>query len=75
MSDLSVFSFLEDTSGFNELLSELSKELSDSGEGLLVNVGGEFTEGNNDGLQEGLVGLVLAESLLDGVELGFDLSE
>lgn len=75
VSDLSIFGFLEDTSGFDELLSELGEELSNSGECFLVDVGGQFGKGSNDGLEESRVGLVFSESLLDGIEFGLDLSE
>lgn len=75
MSNLSVFSFLEDTSSLNKLLSELSKELGDSSEGFLVNVSGELSKSSDDGSEESFVSRLLVESFLYGFIFGFDLCE
>jgi hypothetical protein len=70
---LSLFDFSELVSGGDELLSNLGKEIEDSDDGLVVNLGSELGKSLDDGLEEGVLGF--SELGLDLVESALDLSE
>jgi hypothetical protein len=48
---LSLFSLLEHVSALDQLLSEFAEELCDLLDGLRVDVGGQLSQGGNDGLE------------------------
>jgi hypothetical protein len=72
---LSLFRLLKNVSGFDKLLSELTQQLGDLLDGFGVDVGGQFSQGCNDGLEQGLVGCVFLKLLLDGIVAGLNLCE
>jgi hypothetical protein len=72
-SGLLVLGFLQNSSGFNQLLSQLDEQLHDLLNGFMVNLGGQFGQGSDDGLEQSSVRLVFRKTLLNGFESGFQL--
>jgi len=70
---LTFLSLAEVVSGGNDLLSDLAEEIKDLDDLLVVDLGGELSEGSNQGLEEGVLGL--GEACGDLIESASQLGE
>jgi len=70
---LSLFGFSQLGLGSNQLLSDLAEEIEDLDDGFVVNLGGQLSEGGDEGLEEGV--FAFSKFGLDLLESGFNLGE
>jgi len=73
IGSLSLFSVLEEVSGLNELLSNLTEEIKDLDDGLVINLGSKLSEGTDQGLEEGV--FTFSKFSLDLFKSALDLGE